>query len=109
MDSFLSDQTNNSIFKDIDLPVIVFCEKTGRRYNTYIIGLTKPADDKDYEKTNLDNLKKKFGCGGAIKKINYEGNEDTKAINIQGNFLIKTGEYLKTLNIKNLIIKEFVQ
>lgn len=102
MDLFLTEQTN-TIFNDIDIPVIVFCEKTGRRYNTYIIGLT----DADEKKT-IDTLKKKFGCGGAIKKINYEGNEDTRAINIQGNFVIKTGEYLKTLNIKNLIIKELV-
>jgi translation initiation factor 1 (eIF-1/SUI1) len=107
MDSFLTEQTTNNIFNDIDIPVIVFCEKTGRRYNTYIVGINKP-DDKDYEKTILDNLKKKFGCGGAIKKIIFEGNEDTRAINIQGNFVTKTGEYLKTLNIKNLIIKEFV-
>ena len=104
MDLFLTEQNNNSIFEDMDIPVIVFCEKTGRRYNTYIIGINE-AD----EKNTLEKLKKKFGCGGAIKYINYEGNEETKAINIQGNFVIKTGEFLKTLNVKNLIIKEFVQ
>ena len=103
MDLFLTDQTNNTIFEDIDIPVIVFCEKTGRRYNTYIIGLTDA-----HEKNTIDTLKKRFGCGGAIKKINYEGNEDTRAINIQGNFVIKTGEYLKTLKITNLVIKELV-
>jgi translation initiation factor 1 (eIF-1/SUI1) len=54
-------------------------------------------------------MKKKFGSGGAIKKINYEGTEDVKAINIQGNFVIKIGEFLKSLNVQNLIIKELVE
>jgi translation initiation factor 1 (eIF-1/SUI1) len=101
MDLFLTEQKNNDIFKDDR--IIVFCEKNGKHYNTYIYGW----DEKD-EKNILEKLKKRFGCGGAIKKINYEGKEDTKVINIQGNFVVKTGDYLKTLNIKNLIIKELV-
>lgn len=104
MDLFLIDQNNNTIFKDEK--VIVFCEKNGRRYNTYIVGWE--ASENDYKNT-LEKLKKKFGCGGAIKTINYEGNDNTKAINIQGNFVVKAGEFLKTLNIKNLIIKELVE
>ncbi len=102
MDLFLTEQKNNDIFKDDK--VVVFCEKNGRHYNTYVVGC-----DENEEKNILEKLKKKFGCGGAIKKIIYEGKEDTKAINIQGNFVIKTGDFLKTLNIKNLIIKELVQ
>ena len=105
MDLFLTEQKNNNIFKDDR--IVVFCEKKGKHYNTYIIGW----DEKD-EKNILEKLKKRFGCGGAIKKINYEGTDDTKAINIQGNFVVKTGEYLKItcgVNIKNLIIKELVQ
>ena len=101
MDLFLTEQKNNDIFKDDR--IIVFCEKNGKHYNTYIYGW----DEKD-EKNILEKLKKRFGCGGAIKKINYEGKEDTKVINIQGNFVVKTGDYLKTLNIKNLIIKELI-
>ncbi len=105
MDLFLIDQNNNNnIFKDDK--VVVFCEKTGRRYNTYIVGYEEIESD---SKNILEKLKKKFGCGGAIKTINYEGNENTKAINIQGNFVVKTGDFLKTLNIKNLIIKELVE
>ncbi len=102
MDLFLTEQKNNDIFNEEN--VVVFCEKTGKRYNTYIVGCNE-----DDEKNILEKLKKRFGCGGAIKKIIYEGKEDTKAINIQGNFVVKTGEFLKTLNIKNLIIKELVQ
>jgi translation initiation factor 1 (eIF-1/SUI1) len=103
MDLFLTEQNNNNnIFKDDK--IIVFGEKNGKHYNTYIVGW----DELD-EKKMLEKLKKRFGCGGAIKKINYEGKEDTKVINIQGNFVIKTGEFLKTLQIKNLIIKELVQ
>ncbi len=103
MDLFSMEQ-NNVIFKDEK--VVVFCEKTGRRYNTYIVGWE--ASETDYKNT-LEKLKKKFGCGGAIKNINYEGQDDTKAINIQGNFVVKTGEYFKTLNIQNLIVKELVE
>lgn len=101
MDLFLTEQNNTDIFEDDR--IVVFCEKTGRRYNTYIYGWVE-ADEKNI----LETLKKKFGCGGAIKKIVFEGKENTKVINIQGNFVVKTGEYLKTLNIKNLIIKELV-
>ncbi len=104
MDLFSLEQNNNTIFKDEK--VVVFCEKTGRRYNTYIVGLDVPEND---YKNILEKLKKKFGSGGAIKTINYEGKDDTKAINIQGNFVAKTGEFLKTINIKNLIVKEFVE
>ena len=104
MDFFLIEQNNNNFKKDNN--VVVFCEKTGRRYNTYIVGWDISDDE---IKKALKDIKKKFGCGGAIKKINYEGNEDTKAINIQGNFVIKIGDFLKTLNIQNLIIKELVE
>jgi translation initiation factor 1 (eIF-1/SUI1) len=103
MDLFLIDQNNNnSIFNDNK--VVVFCEKNGRNYNTYIVGL-----DETDEQNMLKTLKNKFGCGGTIKKINYEGKEDTKVIHIQGNFVLKTGDFLKKLNIKNLIVKELVQ
>ncbi len=102
MDLFLTEQNNNTLFKDDR--IVVFCEKNGRNYNTYIVGW-----DETDEKNILEKLKKKFGCGGTIKKINYDGKDDTKAINIQGNFVVKTGTYLKTLNLKNLIIKELVQ
>ena len=105
MDQFLV--KSNNTFNDInDKEVVVFCEKTGRRYNTYIVGWDVSDDE---IKHALEKMKKKFGSGGAIKKINYEGCDDVKAINIQGNFVIKTGDYLKSLNVQNLIIKEFVE
>ncbi len=106
MEQFLVEQNNNNIFTADDTSVVVFCEKSGRRYNTYIVGWTAADDDL---KNALEKMKKKFGCGGAIKKINYEGVDDIKALNLQGNFVIKTGDYLKSLNIQNLIIKEFIE
>ena len=104
MDLFSLEQNNNTVFKDDK--VVVYCEKTGRRYNTYVVGLE--LSDEDY-KTTLKKLTKTFGCGGAIKTVNYDVKDNTKAINIQGNFVVKTGEILKSLNIKNLIIKELVE
>ncbi len=98
------EQNNNTILKDDK--IVVFCEKTGRRYNTYVVGLDTSGNDIN---NILEKLKKKFGCGGFIKKINYEGKEDTIAVNIQGNFVSKTDEFLKTLNIKNIIKKELVE
>ncbi len=107
MDQFLVEQNNtNDIFKEEYTSVIVFCEKSGRRYNTYIVGWTASEDDL---KKALEKMKKTFGCGGAIKKINYEGKEDIKSLNLQGNFVIKTANFLKSLNIQNLIIKELVE
>ena len=107
MEQFLVEQNNtNNIFKAEDISVVVFCEKSGRRYNTYIVGWNAEDDDL---KNALEKMKKKFGCGGAIKKINYEGVDNVKALNLQGNFVIKTGDFLKSLNIQNLIIKEFVE
>jgi translation initiation factor 1 (eIF-1/SUI1) len=102
MDIFFNEQ-NNNIFNDEK--IVVFCERTGKRHNTYIVGWN--INDEDTKK-HLENMKKKFGCGGAIKNINYEGNENTKSLNLQGNFVLKTGDYLKSLKLKNLIIKELV-
>ncbi len=102
MDLFFNEQ-NNNIFDDEK--IVVFCERSGKRHNTYIGGWNISEEE---TKTHLEKMKKKFGCGGAIKNINYEGNENTKSLNLQGNFVVKTGEYLKSLKLKNLIIKELV-
>ena len=102
MENFLVDQ-NNNIFKEEKITVL--CEKTGRRCNTYIVGWNASDDEL---KSALEKMKKKFGCGGAIKMITFEGVENTKALNLQGNFVIKTGDFLKSINIQNLIIKELV-
>ena len=102
MELFLNEQNNNTIFNDNK--ITVFCEKSGRRCNTYIVGWNTT----DIEHKNaLEKMKKKFGCGGAIKSVNYEGVE-MKALHLQGNVVIKAGEYLKTLNLENLIIKELI-
>ncbi len=102
MDFFFNEQKNNNIFNDEK--VVVYCEKSGRRCNTYIVGW-KTTDDN--MKNTLKSLTKLFGCGGAIKMTDYEGKQ-TLAINLQGNFVVKTGEYLKSQNIVNLIVKELV-
>jgi translation initiation factor 1 (eIF-1/SUI1) len=96
-------EQNNNIFKEEK--VTILCEKTGRRCNTYITGWNASDDEL---KIALEKMKKKFGCGGAIKMITFEGVENTKALNLQGNFVIKTGEFLKSINVQNLIIKELV-
>lgn len=101
MDLFFNDQ-NKNVFNDDK--IVVFCERSGRRHNTYIVGWN--ISDEEIKK-NLEKMKKTFGCGGAIKTITYEGKE-TIALNLQGNFIIKTGDYLKSLKISNLIIKEMI-
>jgi translation initiation factor 1 (eIF-1/SUI1) len=103
MELFLTEQNNNIINEE---RVVVYCEKSGKHYTTFIVGLN--SSDDEYKKI-LQILTKKFGCGGAIKNIIYEGKDGTKAITIQGNFVVKTGEHLKKLNIKNLVVKELVQ
>ncbi len=100
MDFFLNEQ--NKFFNDEK--IVVFCERSGKRYNTYIVGWNILEEE---NKKHLEKMKKTFGCGGALKKIMYEGKE-TESINLQGNFVIKTGEYLKSLKITNLIIKELI-
>jgi translation initiation factor 1 (eIF-1/SUI1) len=102
MDPFFNEQNNVNIFNDEK--VVVFCERSGRRYNTYIVGWNAKEEE---QKKTLEILKKTFGCGGAIKNINYEGKE-IQSLNLQGNFVIKTGEYMKTLKLQNLIIKELI-
>ncbi len=102
MDLFFNEQKNNNIFNDEK--VVVFCERSGKRYNTYVVGWNTTEDE---IKNSLEKMKKTFGCGGAIKIINYEGKQ-TQSINLQGNFVVKTGDYLKSLKISNLIVKELV-
>jgi translation initiation factor 1 (eIF-1/SUI1) len=101
MDLFFN-ESNNHIFNDDK--VVVFCERSGRRYNTYIVGWNTTEDE---IKNALEKMKKTFGCGGAIKMIVHEGKQ-IQSINLQGNFVIKTGDYLKSLKISNLIVKELV-
>ncbi len=102
MDFFFNEQKNNNIFNDEK--VVVYCERSGKRYNTYIVGWKTTEDE---IKNALKIMKKTFGCGGAIKMTNYEGKE-IQAINLQGNLVVDAGAYFKSLNISNLIIKELV-
>lgn len=103
MEQFLVEQST-PIFKENN--IVIFCERNGRKYNTYIVGWDTSDDE---IKDALDKMKKKFGCGGAIKKITFEGIENTKSLNLQGNFVIKVSEFMKTLKVQNLIIKELVE
>ena len=102
MDLFFNKQ-NDNIFKDEK--VVVFCERSGKHHNTYIVGWNTKEEEL---KKSLEIMKKNFGCGGAIKNIIYEGKEK-QAINLQGNFVIKAGEYMKTLKLEKLIIKELIK
>ena len=102
MDLFLNEQ-NKTLFNDEK--IVVFCERKGKHYNTYIVGWNLTDEE---IKNNLETMKKKFGCGGAIKNIIYDGKNNIQAIYLQGNFPVKVGEHLKLLNIKNYIIKELI-
>ena len=102
MDAFFNEQ-NTNVFKDEK--IVIFGDRSGRHYNTYIVGWDLSDDE---TKNAIEKMKKKFGCGGAIKYINYNGVNNTKSINLQGNLVLKVGEHLKSLKIKNLIIKEII-
>ena len=102
MDMFINEANNKTLFNDEK--IVVFGDRKGRHYNTYIVGWN--INDEE-QKTHLETMKKKFGCGGAIKNITFEG-KPTLALNLQGNLPIKVGEHLKSLKIQNVIIKEII-
>lgn len=96
-------QSNNNISLE-DNNITIFGKKMGRNSNTYVIGWK--ASDEEYKKT-LDKLKKQLGCGGTIKKIEYEGKE-YNALHLQGDKVFKVETFFKNMNINNLIVKEII-
>lgn len=84
--------------------IIIFGQKKGRRTNTYIINWKISEDEL---KSSLKNMKKKYGCNGSIKMVNYEGN-DIKALQLQGDQIAKAHVYLISLGIMNIIIKDII-
>ena len=84
--------------------IIIFGQKKGRRTNTYIINWNIAEDEL---KNALKNMKKKYGCNGSIKMVNYEGN-DIKALQLQGDQIAKAHVYLISLGITDVIIKDII-
>lgn len=82
-----------------DEPIVVFGERTGKKANTYIVGL--PTEEM---KTTLEKMKKKFGCGGSVKMITYEEEERT-VLHLQGDKVANAGEYIKTTTKEKVIVK----
>ena len=80
----------------------LFCEVNGRRTNTYIAGwIIQPEEMKEH----LKKLKKSLGCNGSIKKIKYDGIEQT-VLHLQGKQIDECATYLTIdLGLKNLYIK----
>jgi translation initiation factor 1 (eIF-1/SUI1) len=108
MDSLDIETPSNIMFNEIklDIPnnVIIFAEKRGRRADTYIINLTNPESEK---LELLKTMKKKFGCNGSSKIVQFEGVE-MRALHLQGDQIKKVKAFLISMNINNLEIKELI-
>jgi translation initiation factor 1 (eIF-1/SUI1) len=109
MDPFMENESTNIMFNElpsIDFPenVIIFAEKRGRRADTYIINLNNTEKEK---LELLKSMKKKFGCNGSYKKVQFEGIE-VQALHLQGDQIKKVKSFLIDLNITNLEIKELI-
>ena len=101
MNPFEDEQDNNIINKLIN--VELWLEINGRRKNTYISGLTL---EKEELKKHLQKLKKIHGCNGTLKKISEDG-RDIEVIQLQGDNIENVQNYLKIINITNIIIRNF--
>jgi translation initiation factor 1 (eIF-1/SUI1) len=108
MDSQEIETPSNILFNEIklDMPnnIIIFAEKRGRRADTYIINLTLSESEK---LELLKSMKKKFGCNGSSKTVQFEG-KDVKALHLQGDQIKKVKVLLISMNITNLEIKELI-
>ncbi len=97
-------QTNESLLTNDK--VIVFGQSSGKKKNTYIIGLDKITNIPD-AKTMLEKMKKTFGCGGSIKEVEFQGKK-FESLHLQGDMIKKAGKYLASINIKNIDIRELL-
>ncbi len=52
-------------------------------------------------------MKKKFGCNGSSKIVQFEGVE-MRALHLQGDQIKKVKAFLISMNINNLEIKELI-
>lgn len=86
--------------------VIIFGQSSGKKKNTYIIGLDKITNIPDI-KTVLEKMKKTFGCGGSIKEVEFQGKK-FESLHLQGDMIKKAGKYLGSINIKNIDIRELL-
>ncbi len=104
MDPFNTTENLNTTLMQEELTPIIFGERHGKKTNTYIINWNITDVE---QKSHLEKMKKKYGCGGTLKSIIYEGKEYT-ALHIQGNNINKVRDYMVSLNIKNIIVKTII-
>jgi len=98
---FENEKNNNTVIKSIN--VELWLETNGRRKNTYISGLNL---EKEELKKHLQILKKKHGCNGTLKVIT-EDEKNIEVIHLQGDNIDNIQNYLKTINITNITIRNF--
>lgn len=101
MNPFEDEQDKNLPNKLVNINL--WLEINGRRKNTYISGLTL---EKEELKKHLQKLKKTHGCNGTLKKISEDG-QDIEVIQLQGDNIENVQNYLKTINITNITIRNF--
>ena len=104
--SIVFDDNTNINFEDINLnddKIIIYSHRQGRKKNTYIIDWNI---SKDELKNHLKNLKRKHGCNGSIKIINFQG-DDKEALHLQGEWKKEVEQYLLSVDIdkNNIEIK----
>lgn len=100
MDPF--NQVSNNLNLD-DEQIVVFGMKKGKT-NTYIVGLQ--LDSQTLTKT-LETMKKRFGCGGSIKEVEYDG-QNVTALHLQGDKVEKATEFIQQMNVGKVISKPVV-
>jgi len=94
--------------KEVDETVLekkihLFGQKNGRRTNTFIAGWEISSEAM---KGHLRTLKSRLACNGSIKKITYNGLEQT-ALHLQGNKITDCASFLMNeMGLTNLYIKK---
>lgn len=100
MNPFEHEENNNTIKLN---KVELWLEINGKRKNTYLSGLNFETDTL---KEHLKNLKKKHGCNGSLKELSIDG-EIKEVLQLQGDHIDNIQSYLKSINITNIIIRDF--
>jgi translation initiation factor 1 (eIF-1/SUI1) len=84
--------------------VTIFGARSGRKINTYIIGLENSQEE---QRAFLRIMKRKFGCNGSMKVVAYEG-VDVPALHLQGDQIKKVKAFLAEQNILNVVVKDLI-
>jgi translation initiation factor 1 (eIF-1/SUI1) len=98
--NFALEQEQNTV----EEVVTIFGARSGRKINTYIIGLENSQEE---QRTFLRIMKRKFGCNGSMKIVAYEG-IDVPALHLQGDQIKKIKAFLTEQNILNVVVKDLI-